>query len=172
MKSPKESNENAHSWLNSDTKEYYFLSVSQYTLYPIEDYVSSLNVKGKLLYEYVKEQANNNNYKTEIVEYYLERENSGGWFCDPTSKFYNTENKLTDDPNIQGIFNTLNNIVIVGILSTGQPISTSCCVFICNEWCYTSSGSLYKLGKRIENNDTSDLRKRMASYNMSIEVCI
>jgi len=149
----------AHTWVNPDTHEHYHFSLGQYTLYPTDKYLPLLTDKGKQLYETVMTKVRNGEYKGEIVEYSLNWDRSGPWFAKPESRFYGTAKTPDSDSTIQGCYNCRDNITITGKTADGKPITTSCCIFICDQegqegqtsqanWCYTLSGSLYKLGKK------------------------
>lgn len=150
-----QSRDNAHTWVKPDTHEHYHFSLGQYTLYPTDKFVPLLTDKGKSLLESVQKKVQNKEYKGEIVEYKLNWDRSGSWFAKPESEFYGTARTPGSDPNLKGCYNCRDNITITGRTTDGKPITTSCCVFICDtegqeNWCYTLSGSLYKLGKKTE----------------------
>lgn len=162
--------------LKSDSQEYYMFSSFQKTIIPINneseriDTSSSslekiLSDKGLIIYEHAKTLADMNDFKDEFIEYRFDRSNSGSWFGDENSFWYDKQTMY--EKGTKGSFNTWNNINIIGKTKhSGEKfVTTSPCVFIiheCNEeegneekgWCYTFSGSLYKLsGKPMSNED-------------------
>lgn len=111
--------------------------------------LGALNEKGRKLYDDVLLKVQNQDYKNEFVKFYTQRELSGSWYADPTSTFYDITNKnnpMTDQESISGLINTWNNVCVIGTVANGESLTTSPCIFISDKWCYTSSGSLYKLG--------------------------
>jgi hypothetical protein len=148
----------AHKLLRKDCEEYYRVSLRQVTvrpLYPKNAPIESiLSKEGLEKYNFVTKRAENtDNFKDEISEYALSSENSGSWFANSSSTFY-------DPDDLKGILNCLNNIVVYGWSKKHQQsISTSPVVFITPKpvegsdkfrWCITKSGSLYKLGKEFD----------------------
>lgn len=142
-------NENAaHKLLKKDTYEYYRVSTLQQTVVPLSDtvkYEDILNEHGKEKYYESQHKYDKGLVKAHFEDYALQYCTSGGWWKDDNSKHNNQ-----DDKNINGILNCWNNIKIFGFLSGNdkEAICTSICVFITDNWCLTSSGSLYSLGNR------------------------
>ena len=139
----------AQDLLKPNTNEYYSSSVLQTTILPVRpdtQYEDILNEKGLEIYKQAQEDVKNDKFISEFPEFACQYTNSGGWFADENSKFYDCE-------EFKGMLNTQNNITIVG-KSTGHGgacMTTSVCIF-CNVkegWCLTQSGSLYKLGNKI-----------------------
>ena len=140
----------AHSFIRQDSEEYYFLSDGQYSLFPFSRYESVLNEEGKELLDRVRRMVKEMSFKNEIHPYSRISEHSGGWRSDQLSPHYGKPHPNTvPNDNIQGIWNTWNNVCIQGVASDNKPITTSACIFIFEDegWCYTASGSLYKLTK-------------------------
>jgi hypothetical protein len=156
--------------LKSDSQEYYMFSSFQKTIVPInneEDNIDTkvssleniLSDKGMIVFEHAKTLAEMNHFKDEFIEYRFDRSNSGSWFGDEDSVWFDKQTLY--EKGTKGSFNTWNNINIIGktIKSGDKFISTSPCVFIVNGtkgnkgWCYTSSGSLYSLSGNLFSNE-------------------
>lgn len=151
----------AHKLLRKDCKEYYHVSMSQHTvrpLYPPEAPIESiLSEEGLKKYKFISSRIKqsielspsslcNEIFKDEFVEYSFNATASGSWFANKDSQYY-------DSNYLQGILNCWNDICISGWTNKHpKGLSTSPVIFI-NEkdgWCITKSGSLYKLGTRVE----------------------
>lgn len=148
----------AHQYVKPDTKEYYYITSDQITI-PYnslnESYETILSEKGLELLQNIKEKVEKGEFKDTFVKYRVDLENSGSWFGNASSPFYNP----TD---CKGCLNSWGNIVIRGYtqelldnLHGNNPsysdltMKTSPVVFYTNQWCYTKSGSLYKLEEKI-----------------------
>ena len=151
MLTPKEAQENCVKWVQENTQQHYFLANEQISLYPLSEYTDVLTEKGQKYLTYCQQLADANEFKGEFVEYYVEFIRTGSWFADKTSQFYNTKHPFLDG-EVEGAWCTWRNACVVGLTSSGKPMKTSACVILMNEgdgvhWCYTYSGSMYKLGK-------------------------
>jgi len=135
-------------YINKDTKEYYYLATNQYTILPCNDnnndITTILTDKGKELYSQSQQRYEKGEVKDTLTIYNINQENSGSWYSDTTSPFYNKE-------ECRGCFNTWNNRTINGkSLAMNEWITTSVVIFITPEWCLTKSGNLYKLGTYVD----------------------
>ena len=130
--------------LKRNCVEFYNLSSSQYTIIPTTKNVESIvNKCGLQMYQAACSDYNQNRYKDQFTSYCLINDNSGSWFANPESPFYD------DSPNaLKGMLNTFKNVLIWGFTekSTDIPIRTSQCVFLeRGKWALTKSGSFYRL---------------------------
>ncbi|QKF93575.1 hypothetical protein QKU48_gp0117 [Fadolivirus algeromassiliense] len=146
----------AHKYVKSDTEAYYNISSDQVTIPKFYGtYEEILNEDGLTLLQSVKEKVAKGEFKDTFVKYKLERENSGSWFANQSSQFY-------DPSAMKGCFNSFYNVVICGytqelldtldgeLFTRGTKfMQTSSILFYTDEWAYTKSGSLYKLGEMI-----------------------
>ena len=145
LSNPCETNQETSKLLKKDSIEYYHLCISQVTIQPEDPNVPLKNILsdyGLMVYDYACNLAKQPP-KDEFTEYTLDRINSGSWFAEKESKYYNP-----DEPG--GFFNSFNNVVVIGkTLKTEEKsfTKTSPCLFVNTKegWVYTKSGSLYKL---------------------------
>jgi len=142
----------SHAYVKTDTESYYGLCSEQVTIPKDENnsYESILNEEGLREFNRVQELVANNAFKNTFVKYRLARGNSGTWFNDKTSSFYK--------PEYYSALNTFSNVLIEGVLqdmsdeeiSSDKVLTTSPVIFYTDNWCYTRSGSLYKLEGQFE----------------------
>jgi hypothetical protein len=149
------SKETNRDWIDPEAAEWYFSSSSQ--CYMDKKALQVMNEKGKRKYEEVLALVRDKKFKNEFVTYRIDHERSGSWYANPMSKFFNMDHPMAEKGTL-GMMNTWNNIVIAGTLLNGEKVVSSPCVFMSDDttdndnavkWCYTSSGSLYKLGTKI-----------------------
>ena len=149
-------------FLKPDCEEYYRCCSEQVTMHPrySQSLDEILNDAGKELYQKIKEKANNTIPKKEFEMYCIIPVRSGSWFSDQTSKYHG---------GVKATFNSFENLAVWG-KSENDYYQTSPCFFInVNEgWCYTKSGSFYKLKselsycefhKIIQENQEKNLKK-------------
>ena len=144
LTNPSDPNHTTSKLLKKDSLEYYKLCLFQVTIQPenpdtpLKDILSEY---GLMVYEYACNLAKIG-AKDEFMEYTLEQSNSGAWFTDKESPYF--------DPDECGFFNSFKNIIVVGKTKNtkeDQFTTTSPCIFVNKEegWCYTRSGNIYKL---------------------------
>lgn len=134
--------------LKPGTKEMYETCELQHTVYSIDGnkLSSILNDAGVQLYATVLVKVNNQEFKDTISDYRLIERHSGMWVADQNSPFHDTS-----EEGCNGCLNSWNNRAIHGYLtSMSKYVTTSPCIFITQDWCYTTSGSLYRLENKIE----------------------
>lgn len=128
--------------LKPNTKEMYETCEWQHTVWPLDGHGLSdvLNDDGVTLYAKVLVKVNQHQFKDTISDYQIDYKHSGMWVADKSSPFHD------ESEQCNGCLNSFNNKAIVGISKThSKYITTSPCIFITPNWCYTKSGSLYKL---------------------------
>ena len=143
------------SLLKSESHEYYLFSMLQCTISPLpgNDIKCVLSKKGLELYEEVSKKVKDGLFKDTFLEHQLEKGNSGPWFALENSPWFGKSKYIED--GFVGSFNSWNNTHIHGVSEKQGRISTSTCIFVINStsdeegWCYTKSGSLYKLNKTL-----------------------
>lgn len=160
----------AHKYIKKDSVQSYFLSRNQYSIHPFQFgapatiectdeepknviTTEDLNEEGIVLLNKVLNMVKNEEYKDVINDSYLVRSTSGYWEVDDASPYFGTPHpNLHAGENIKKVLNMWNNVNVTGVGSKGH-METSACIFV-NEgtrekdgWCYTRSGSLYKLVK-------------------------
>lgn len=141
-------------WIKPDVAEWYFSASTQ--CYMNKKLLPVMNEKGKKKYEEVLALVRDKKFKNEFVTYRIDPALSGSWYADPMSKFFKMDNPIAEKGTL-GMINTWLNVVIVGTLANGEIVTSSPCIFISEKdndsdevkWCYTSSGSLYKLGTKV-----------------------
>lgn len=132
----------ARALLNKSSKEYYNASNYQHTIHIQNNNTSILNNEGLSLYNNIQEKINANNFNNTIIDYMVMHTESGMWINDNNSNHYDITRAIAE-------LNTLNNVKIYGMnKEKNEPILTSTIIMYSELWCYTLSGSLYKL----ENN--------------------
>lgn len=136
----------AYRFINPECPEYYWIASDQVSLYPFQSASLDdiLSAAGKELFKAVSNEWENvkNNPKRVILSYAIVPVESGYWFADQQSKYWN-------ELHGQASLHSFQNWAVLGKLQDGQWIQTSPCIFIdtTNGWCYTKSGNFY----RIEN---------------------
>lgn len=138
---------NAKKYLNEPSKEYYLTSNGQKTIYLSEpNNPNMLNANGIKIYNEIQDKIKNNQYNETITNYAIMPSPSGMWINDANSDYY-------DPRQPTAVLNTFNNVVIYGVKKgTHEVILTSIIQMYSSEWCYTLSGSLYKLENDIFAN--------------------
>ncbi len=132
----------ARAYFNKSSKEYYNASNNQNTIYISNDNISMLNNEGLNLYNSIQQKINSNNFTNKITSYILMYTESGMWINDINSAYYDITRASVE-------LHTFNNIKIYGMnKDKNEPILSSIVIMYGLTWCYTTSGSLYKL----ENN--------------------
>ena len=131
-----------------DTSKFYFQSTSgQRTIYSTEDekLEEILNKEGIELYQKVLKKVENEEYKDTLQSLNIIHQNPGIWVPNESSPHYNPKEH-------QRHYSDLSNLVVMGFaINKGSNITTSTLIFLTNDWCYTFSGSLYKLEKKSSN---------------------
>jgi len=142
----------AYDLMKPGTLEMYEVCECQYSVFPLvneekgaRDIYEILNHTGVKLYTFVLDKILKNEFVDEFTEFCVTTSNSGMWHADESSGYF--------DPaeHIRGCLNTFQNQRIQGISKAkNKVLTTSVCIFIANKeqvkWCFTKSGSLYKLG--------------------------
>lgn len=137
----------AFNLLEPTTKEMYGCCESQYTILLCEGNTLEdvLNKRGMELLQKVREKVKLSQFKDTISSYTVINSRCGMWVANKQSKYY--------DPSegIEGYLCGWNNRKISGQSKHQGGIITSTCIFIDEsgtdgcKWCYTYSGSLYKI---------------------------
>ena len=141
--------------LKSDSKEYFLFAFSQCTISPLpgNNLNDILSEKGHELYNQVLKKVKDCVFKDTISNYSIQNIESGKWFALENSPWFDKCKPYGD--GITGTFHSWQNIQIKGFAEKHafSFINTSSCVFFVEAtdnddgWCYTKSGSLYKLIK-------------------------
>lgn len=106
---------------------------------------------GQGVYDDILKKVENREFKDTFISCSVDYSNSGSWFSDQNSKWYNKYENIEE--NCAGAFNTFYNICITGKLVNDKYCTTSPCIFYClptaesDGWCFTKSCSLYCLQK-------------------------
>ena len=130
--------------LKENCLEYFLCSIDQITTKPHNkktNYKDILNKEGLKIYEKICEKIKKKEFKDEISIKEIYTHQSGTWCADEESPFYNkNDNKM--------ILNTYNNCSFIGVLKEKEIITSTILMYNIDEnWCFTISGSLYKLVK-------------------------
>lgn len=142
----------ARELLTPGTKEMYNCCEWQYSiiLCPGSTFEDVLNTRGMKMLRRAREMVKANQFNDTIYEYHTLFEASGLWTADQQSQYHSGK--------ITASLCSLNNICVSGTSGKEHDakknvISTSACVFINEQegWCYTQSGSLYKINKNKMN---------------------
>lgn len=141
----------AHKLLKPDSEEYFRVAAQQISVYPLEGsgrtYADILSAEGMELFQQAQQRYDRNDIKDTATRYSIRHERSGSWFKPENSQFKWVN--YQDEGEINGILNTWSNLTILGEMENMKcGMTTSCCVFITDEWCLTKSGSIYKLGTK------------------------
>lgn len=142
----------AQKYLKVNTREYYQSSLFQTSVYPLnleETYEHILNDRGLQVYKQAQQNVNDKKFDSEFIDFAIQFSNSGGWFADEKSDFYDPDEQ-------QGYINSFKDVTILGLReSDRQYITTSPCIFynLKEKWCLTQSGSLYKLNNEMSHLD-------------------
>ena len=139
----------AHKLLKPDSEEYFRVASQQISVYPGSGrtYADILSDEGMILFQEAQQRYDRNDIKDTATRYSIQDERSGSWFKPKNSHFKWVN--YQDEGEIQGMFNTWSNNIILGEMENMKCVmQTSCCVFITDEWCLTKSGSIYKLGTK------------------------
>lgn len=135
-------------YVDKDSKEFYSLAADQVTIPKRKgSYDLVLSTEGILKFRELSCRAINGPFTDTIQQYYLATDNSGPWFADKSSPHY--------VHGSGGCLNSWNNVRITGwryLNGIKTPISTSCVLFYTDTWCYTKSGSFYKLGEQVKED--------------------
>lgn len=137
--------------LKEDSHEYYLFAFQQYTIKPLPGNVLNdvLSSKGVELFNSIVQKVKDRAFKDSFLTYEVCMDRSGNWFAAESSPWYGKSEYWED--GILGAFVTWNNNFINGNSEKQGAICTSTCIFIVEPtetedgWCYTKSGSLYKL---------------------------
>lgn len=132
----------AYELLKEDTEERYNACEAQYTIILEKDnrLEDVLNEQGLRLYLAVLRKVEAQEFKNVLVPYAVEFGHSGMWHCNKKSPFFDAKE------GVCAFLNTFRNKLVVGyVKEMNKILSTSACIFVTEEWCYTRSGSLYKL---------------------------
>lgn len=151
----------AYDLLKKGTREFYEACEMQYTL-PIDTHMTNdirdiLNEKGLALYNDVLEKVNRKEFKDTYSKYFVDSYNSGMWHANKDSPFFDQAE------NVVCCLNTFRNRKIQGLNQrVNKVFTTSCCIFYKDStdddgWCYTASGSLYRLQEKIGFKEMQDL---------------
>lgn len=87
-----------------------------------------------------------NNYKNTFNKYSIQSVRTSIWKANSLHPYFEIYN-INSPPLIH--LNTFNNIVILGDTIDGKKITTNIVKYITDDWCYTISGSLYKLNNKV-----------------------
>ena len=129
----------ARALLNKSGKEYYNASNYQYSIHIQNNNINMLNSEGIILYNNIQKKINANNFTDTIINYMVMHTESGMWINDNNSDYYDITRAIAE-------LNTSNNVKIYGMnKEKNEPILTSTVIMYSESWCYTLSGSLYKL---------------------------
>jgi len=129
-------------YIKKDTKEYYELASFQHTI-SFNSSKEILSEAGLKLFNEAQEKYNRGEYKDVFIDYVKTFSNSGSWYSDSKSKYY--------DPNALSVLNSWNDICVSGTWkSNGNKMTTTPVILITSEWCLTKNGSLYKLIDKLE----------------------
>jgi hypothetical protein len=127
--------------LKPNTREIYEACEWQYTILPLDENKLSdiLNDYGVKFYANVMLSVNAKEFKDTIYNPQFANKHSGMWIADKSSPYHKDDECL-------GCLNSWTNVVVSGRSEVhDKDIVTSPCIFITSDWCYTRSGSLYKL---------------------------
>lgn len=147
----------------------FFRNITEY-ITESEKILDILNDKGKEIYNLILEKVERKEFKDTFTKYAYTSNHSGAWFPDKKSKFYDTEE------SINAYLNTFKNVTIVGNSVEKGPIQTSVILFFKDSivengeikeygWCYSKSGSLYRLGIKTSIYEMNDISKKYYKLN-------
>lgn len=141
--------------LKNDTHEYYLFASNQCTIYPLPQnkLKNILSSQGLALLEDILRKVKCKEFKDSALDYSICPQNSGYWMALKNSRWFGVSTYW--EAGIEGSLNTFFNKCIEGRFEKADNrLTTSPCVFIVEAsefedgWCYTKSGSLYKLNKK------------------------
>ncbi len=109
------------------------------TLTNVRQYPEFLNEDGMKIFQEAQDRYNQGETKDTISNVGLRFVRAGMWVADKESKYFKPD-------GIGGIMCSWKNVIVIGKReSDSVDIQTSVVVFLTSEWCYTVSGSIYKL---------------------------
>lgn len=137
--------------LKPDSHEYYLFAMYQHTIIPLpgNNIRDILTQDGLTLYEQVLQKVKDGLFKDTFFEHKIQKGQSGRWFALENSPWFGKSEYC--EKGIVGAFCTWQNSYVHGLAEKQGMISTSPCIFLMESsniqdgWCYTKSGSLYKL---------------------------
>ena len=134
-------------FLEPESPEFFWRCSNQVSLYPTrsKSLFAILNDDGKELYQSIKDLYLKSEPKKTFQTYSVCPQESGNWFADKTSKFWN------EDFGVASI-HSFENRIVLGKTASGEWFTTSPCIFIDTDegWCFTRSGSFYKLETQMD----------------------
>jgi pantothenate synthetase len=129
------------SYLDHKSEEYYLAANNQVTIFVNDSII--LNNEGMKLYKSILKKINDDNInKIMIKDYVFMPMESGMWIND-------IESKYCVNKDISASLHSFNNYKISGVVEgSAKVITTSLIIMMNNDWCYSSTGHLYRLGDK------------------------